>query len=105
MTRFSPPIELIQYDRDKLGSGYEVKEYEFEGIYPDRARLHSRCNVLDDGWVEYLGKPCSVYIHNTHAHVGEPMYDRLNMMVIREHVLYCIYELYDEGVIKDFNQK
>ncbi len=99
MGGFSPEIELIKYQRDEGQKDPEIEEYKIDGIDMERASDHPKCQMLGSGWIQVLSSPCDVYINHTSAHVREGAYGRLNMMIIRDHVVDTISSLNEDGVI------
>lgn len=99
MGGFSPEIELIKYQRGKEDKDPEIEEYKIDGINMEEARGNPRCQILGSGWVEVLTSPCDIYLNHTSAHVREGAYGRLNMMIIRDHVVNTISDLNEDGVI------
>lgn len=104
MGGLSPKIGLIKYDRGKDEDRPVVEEYEIDGLDLDGVMDHPKCQVLEQGWVLVLSSPCDIYLNHTAAHVREGVYDRLNMMIIREHVVDTVSNLNEEGVIDDLTK-
>jgi len=99
MSKLGPAIDIVRYNRGDMGSVVNKERYVMGGLDKEAARLHNRCQVLEDGWVKVHADLFDVYLYNDSAHAREPVYNWVNMMIMKDNVADTVSMLHDDGVI------
>lgn len=101
MSSFGPAIDMVKYDRGDMGSVVNKERYVMGELDIEEAKRHNMCQVLEDGWVKVHADLFDVYIYNGNAHAREPVYNRVNMLIMKDQVAEVGSMLYDDGVVEE----
>jgi hypothetical protein len=99
-SRLSPAIEPTKYKRPTDGSDIEPVEYTFDSINMENVSNNFNVTVVESDMIVYWGGIGEVYIDNGDVYVKESMYNRRNLIMIREYVLDVLSELYDDDIVE-----